>query len=387
MALFANKEPETKRTGNRFVDAKVSYPYTPTTAVAVSTAAAAAAAATAGAATTVTSATAVTKKIFSKIETAFQSEKVEFCFMPLAVLPGKAYEPSSKAVYTSRGQCSRNRPPGVLTPIASSSWQSSTVFTTTGGRFQLQNSDVILDVPSGAVNNDDSGVTIFGSVCANVERISHFVRLKEGEHVVSPMAEFSATGSKFRFEKPVIIILPTCLPANRDISSVRVCCVTRKPTRTAITHLQNKSCLTPTGRKEGLSDGTFEVTPEGQVRVTTVHFSSYVCLYCGRNKGQRSLKIIVCGSNTAKRNGGQIAKVSAHVWDNRLSMKDFSQVKKSLTLPPPPPPSPNPPPPPPLALFLSMILSIIMKHGRYMISFSLVDTIIIASGVLRSRKL
>jgi hypothetical protein len=75
---------------------------------------------------------------------------------------------------------------------------------------------------------DSNDVIIHSAVCADVDRMRRVLQLPEDEHVVSPLAEFWA-GQDFRFQRPVTITLPHCLPENFDPHLVCVYRVSHGP--------------------------------------------------------------------------------------------------------------------------------------------------------------
>nr|KAG5689786.1 hypothetical protein BaRGS_011587 [Batillaria attramentaria] len=80
----------------------------------------------------------------------------------------------------------------------------------------LLSSDIILDVPPNAVE-EDLQVTIHTAVCTDVDRVRRVLKLSEDECVSSPVAEYWA-GHEFRFKKRVTITLPHFLPPDSDPS-------------------------------------------------------------------------------------------------------------------------------------------------------------------------
>ncbi|KAK7473950.1 hypothetical protein BaRGS_00034779 [Batillaria attramentaria] len=104
-------------------------------------------------------------------------------------------------------------------PIFSRRWEAVSRFSNSGGTFRKSGSDVILDVPRNAVE-EDLQVTIHTAVCTDTDRVRRVLKLPEDECVSSPVAEYWA-GHEFRFKKPVTITLPHFLPPDPDPSQTQ----------------------------------------------------------------------------------------------------------------------------------------------------------------------
>ena len=272
-------------------------------------------------------------------------------------------------------------------PIVSTRWQHSDTCDSSGGSFRKPGSDVILHVPSDAVCQD-SPVVIHTAVCSDVDRVRRVLQLRDEDQVVSPLAEYWA-GPQFRFQRPVCITLPHCLPKDPDLNLVRVYRVSRGPNgHVIVTRVRRQAdCgvdgadteqggdhrsyetgdVTVTGEERAghpvahddefhhgeetstsllsgesrthFSDdlangddcsweesGYFQVSPEGQVHVTTDHFCGYVCAYCGRSQGPPELVVIAYGSYRKLPNGQRLGDVDLYVWDGRMDIADFRAV-------------------------------------------------------------
>ncbi|KAK7477403.1 hypothetical protein BaRGS_00031379, partial [Batillaria attramentaria] len=267
-----------------------------------------------------------------------------------------------------------------LQPIFSSKWQTVDTVTSSGGTVRKQYSDVILTVPSDAVD-EDSQVDIHTAVCTDVDRVRRVVKLSEDECVSSPVAEYWA-GHEFRFKKPVTITLPHFLPPDPDPSLVRVYRVTRRPDGEIVsTRLRPQpsssidatpvnehgvgtdhpavsqayqredaayrtakeaeptlptDAASPAMKADDFPEhcldqdveweeaATFQLTTGGHVIIITNRFSGYVCTYCGRH-GPPVLNVLVCGTHTQESADRQTAEVSVHVWDGRIHIADFRQ--------------------------------------------------------------
>ncbi|KAK7462562.1 hypothetical protein BaRGS_00038391 [Batillaria attramentaria] len=293
--------------------------------------------------------------------------------LPQTQLPSA--EDTSEGKSATGAQRVLNQTP--LQPIFSSKWQTVDTVTSNGGTVRKQYSDVILTVPSDAVD-EDSQVDIHTAVCTNCDRVRRVVKLSEDECVSSPVAEYWA-GHEFRFKKPVTITLPHFLPPDPDPSLVRVYCVTRRPDgqpvisavrpvsntipEAATTNvnvvrplehhagssqsvddrsqieLENATATSKASLgvgKEDMSDKTipryavwhdtaiFELSKDF-VYITTDHFSAYLCIYCGHNQGPPVLTAMVCGNYMRDASAYQTAQVSVHVWDKRMNIADYRE--------------------------------------------------------------
>ncbi|KAK7462558.1 hypothetical protein BaRGS_00038387, partial [Batillaria attramentaria] len=287
-------------------------------------------------------------------------------------------EDTSEGKSATDAQRIQNQTP--LQPIFSSEWQTVDTVTSSGGTVRKQYSDVILTVPSDAVD-EDSQVDIHTAVCTDVDRVRQVVKLSEDECVSSPVAEYWA-GHEFRFKKPVTITLPHFLPPDPDPSLVRVYRVTRRPDGEIVSTRLRPQPLSsidatpvnehgvgtdhpavsqayqredaayrtakeaePTLPTDAASPAmkaddfpehcldqdveweeaaTFQLTTGGHVIIITNRFSGYVCTYCGRH-GPPVLNVLVCGTHTQESADRQTAEVSVHVWDGRIRIADFRQ--------------------------------------------------------------
>ncbi|PVD36573.1 hypothetical protein C0Q70_03558 [Pomacea canaliculata] len=137
-------------------------------------------------------------------------------------------------------------------PIFSYRWQNILRCSTEGGRLRGEGSDVVLTVPSGAVEANTK-VTVHSSVCVNEVHIKHKLQLPSTETIVSPLAEFWA-GPDFHFKKHVQITLPTCLPSDYDVDLLHVYCITREEQQEgkAVNKIQRLKDMTQTPDKEAL---------------------------------------------------------------------------------------------------------------------------------------
>lgn len=205
-------------------------------------------------------------------------------------------------------------------PIFRDHWQDCVRFTTEGGRLQRQGSDVVLQVPAGAIE-DNKKVTVYSAICTEDNYIKYKLKLPPTETIVSPLAEFWA-GPDFRFQKHVQLTLPTCLPSEYDINLLHVYCISQNPEgQEDFSKLKRWDQLSETpGNKS--TEAYFAVNEGGRVEVMTSHFSGYVCTYCGLCL---NIGLEVYESHKQE-NGSLNVSIVTHFWD-KLHLKDFREVK------------------------------------------------------------
>lgn len=207
-------------------------------------------------------------------------------------------------------------------PIFSYCWQNILRISTEGGRLRSEGSDVVLTVPSGAVEVN-TNVTVHTSVCVNDVYIKHKLKLAATETIVSPLAEFWA-GSDFRFKKYVQITLPTCLPSDYDVDLLHVYCITKAGQEgITVNKRQRLEDMTQSPDKEALA-AYFYVNEERQVEVMTSHFSGYVCTYCGLCL---NIGLEVYASPTFDNESPEVSVIT-RFWD-KLHISNFRQVRHS----------------------------------------------------------
>ncbi|KAK7488211.1 hypothetical protein BaRGS_00020518 [Batillaria attramentaria] len=256
-------------------------------------------------------------------------------------------------------------------PICSPHWQASACFSSTGGSLRSRGSDVIMHVPPDAVERDEY-VTVRVAVCANVDHVYRVLELSEEEYIASPLVEYWA-GHDFRFKRPVRIHLPHALPPNPPLHLVRVYRVTRrhdghlvvtrlrpgeKPVNTDMPRGDDSDANQNEGPHDHADEGheqpgaaasmpsargsdsawsttgtlipldsddtaSFQLSSDGQLYVTTEHFSGYVCTYCRLQQRPPTLTIIASGERKRSQPGRQTARVKVHIGDKSLFISDF----------------------------------------------------------------
>ena len=230
---------------------------------------------------------------------------------------------------------------GLPPPIVSVHWQASWTVRSEGGCFRKTGSDVILQVPPEAVQ-EDGGVVVHAAICADVVRIRRLLNLSDDEQIVTPLAEYWA-GQDFRFQSPVSITLPHFLPPDYDPDLVRVYHVTRTHDgRITLTRISEdpETGKVPEDGATTLDDSDVRLedkqlgciqSEESHIQLFTDHFSGYVCTYCdtevkknGRPRPQ--LYVMGSGSLTATPYSRYHLDVFASVWDRRIKVADCRQV-------------------------------------------------------------
>ena len=264
-------------------------------------------------------------------------------------------------------------------PVVSTFWQTSQKFDSQGGTLHMPGSDVKLHVPPDAVFRF-SCMDVRSAVCADVDRIYHALKSPHDQHIVSPLAEFQ-TDHDVKFQHPVCITLPHCLPKDFEFHLVYVYCLSRPPNgNVKITRIRWKpddktqqedifsnelkdSDGTLTQKEKDVDEkmstetdksthllpeekigvkympqpdddgcvfeekGYFQVSAEGQVFVITDHFSGYVCTYCGHSQGPPEFMVMAYGSHIRTSEGVRYASVDLHIWDKRIEIADFRKVR------------------------------------------------------------
>ena len=236
---------------------------------------------------------------------------------------------------------------GLPPPIVSVHWQASWTVRSEGGCFRKTGSDVILQVPPKAVQ-EDGGVVVHAAICAEVVRIRRLLKLSDNEQIVTPLAEYWA-GQDFRFQSPVSITLPHFLPPDYDPNLVRVYHVTRTQDKRIILTRINEDPETGKVPEDGAttldySDVRLEEkhpgciqTEESHVQLFTDHFSGYVCTYCVKKvkengRPRPELYLMASGSLTATPDSRYYLDVFASVWDGRIKVADFRKVNVLMYL-------------------------------------------------------
>ena len=236
---------------------------------------------------------------------------------------------------------------GLPPPIVSVHWQASWTVRPEGGCFRKTGSDVILQVPREAVQ-EDGGVVVYAAICADVGRIRRLLNLSDDEQIVTPLAEYWA-GQDFRFQCPVSITLPHFLPPEYDPDLVRVYHVTRTHHGHIIPTRINEDPETGKVPEDGattLDDSDVRLedkqlgciqSEESHIQLFTDHFSGYVCTYCdtevkknGRPRPQ--LYVMGSGSLTATPDSRCHLDVFASIWDGRIKVADCRQVNVLMYL-------------------------------------------------------
>ena len=230
---------------------------------------------------------------------------------------------------------------GLPPPIVSIHWQASWTVRPEGGSFRKTGSDVILQVPPEAVQ-EDGGVVVHAAICADVDRIRRLLNLSDDEQIATPLAEYWA-GQDFRFQSPVSITLPHFLPPDYDPDLVRVYHVTRTHDGRIIPTRINEDPETGKVPEDGAttlddSDVRLEEKHPGciqseksHIQLFTDHFSGYVCTYCDKEvkkngRPRLQLYLMASGSLTATPDSHCHLDVFAHVWDGRIKVADCRQV-------------------------------------------------------------
>ena len=225
-------------------------------------------------------------------------------------------------------------------PIFSLRWQASCTFRREGGSLRKPGSDVILHVRPDAVK-EEGGVEVLTAICADVDHIRQVLDLSDDEEVVTPLAEYWA-GQDFRFQHPVSITLPHCLPTDYNLDLLRVYHVTRGQDGHITVMKINQQ---PKNNSNVLEEGTMpsdesvlslergrSFQPEEcQLHIITDRFCGYVCTYCHKKvkkepRCRPQLYVMGSGTVTSTPDSLHHVEIIAHVWDQRINIADFRQV-------------------------------------------------------------
>ena len=232
-----------------------------------------------------------------------------------------------------------------FSPAFCSKWDLKGCFNSAGGVLQKPKSDVILKVPPDAIARD-SYVDVYMSVCVDIARIHESLQLPEREHVASPLVEFWA-GEDFRFRRTVQITLPQCLHPDVDSDKVVVYRATqnihgetildklkrRQPQESKLSRVDSSQQL-PQEFVHNKNEATYRVSGDGKLFISTGCFSSYVvCTHCDQmNRGCPTLMIVGSGTNKFRNsNRTQTASVKVHIWDSRLTIRDYKESIVSIS--------------------------------------------------------
>ncbi|KAK7479391.1 hypothetical protein BaRGS_00029383, partial [Batillaria attramentaria] len=220
-------------------------------------------------------------------------------------------------------------------PVFSQSWQFCETFSTTGGRLQGEQSSVFLKIPTHAVDGSMKPETIQGAVCTNLEEVHCRLKLPADECIVSPVVEYEAgSGASFRTRKPMEIVLPHFLHPSFSGKFVKVYRFHLDPSG----DFDVKQL--PLGDKHALKQkinlqnpehdaGVYCFNKNNQILILTTHFCGYLCTYCKKEYPPSDLYLEVFAKHVTE--GRQTsAAVRLYVWDNRFTIKDFTQNRHDL---------------------------------------------------------
>nr|KAG5710819.1 hypothetical protein BaRGS_026970 [Batillaria attramentaria] len=211
-------------------------------------------------------------------------------------------------------------------PVFSPDWQFSQHISTTGGCVQGDQSDVILDIPQGALSQEQV-VEIRGAVCTSLDEVHKQLSLPEDEYIVSPVVEYFA-GPGFRSQKAMRVVMPHFLHPAFSGSSVKVYHFRRD-------RLGSVVCE-PVLRVErddlkyhsaAASSQVYVLAENRQIHVLTNHFSGYFCTDCGQEYPPPELLLEVHAKHVEKAANKTMAAVRLDVWDSRFNIRDFREVR------------------------------------------------------------
>jgi hypothetical protein len=248
-------------------------------------------------------------------------------------------------------------------PIFSSQWQAFRSFSPAGGVLHLPDSDVILEVPSGAVAVENH-VDVTAASYTNLQHLRQTLALREDEVIASPLVELSSGDGEYRFHKHVQLFLPHVVPLAARAQCVKVyhvdvgpdgsvrvqsiagkidkaheddgheTCAESQPSTTAVDG-ERENDGHDDKNPEDKELGYFCFLPDGRLVVRTRQFCGYICTICQQRRPEPVLHLLATARHTPPRPVPASTKVMQqvsirlHLWDRRITIRDFQRV--SLT--------------------------------------------------------
>ena len=214
-------------------------------------------------------------------------------------------------------------------PYFSGTWQICKEFTSQGGTLRAPRSDVRVEIPEDAVE-EDIYVLLKGAICTDLDSVHRNFQLPDSEYIMSPVAEYSA-GRGFQFQKPVRVVLRHFLPPTFSKDNVKVyqCRLLESGDWTIqALHLEEKDNRRRllTWKEYVQQTGVFYFAENSEIHVLTNHFSLYFCTDCGTNYPPPELWLEVHARHVIKEADERQVDVRLDIWDRRLQVQDFRQV-------------------------------------------------------------
>jgi hypothetical protein len=234
-------------------------------------------------------------------------------------------------------------------PMFSKAWQFEETFSSPGGILQGCDSDVVLSIPTDAVDEcqprqspsssdssykqsgitglrvqhdqprQTSGIQILGAICTNLWTVHEQLRLEENEKICSPVAEYFA-GKDFRFQKPVCIFLPHFLPKDIHETEIRVYQIQGEDGREM--RISTVQLLQKDEDFKSLSAEGF-CLKNGQICIFTTHFSAWCCTTIEKTPPNLQLRLY---ASYFQRKADTDIYVTLLIWDKRLNISDFRKA-------------------------------------------------------------
>jgi hypothetical protein len=257
--------------------------------------------------------------------------------------------------------------PDLPKPLFSNKWQFEKTVSSSGGRLQGYDSDVVVSIPPYAVDDAHSLTTsscpqsskqdlfnesseehehsltvkIHGTISTDLRRVHEQLQLEEDEKICSPVAEYFA-GKDFRFQKPVCILLPHFLPDDILRTEIRVYQVEAGDGGTVAGISTVQLLKTTHEESKDLDSSDFTCTSaegfclkNGQVWIFTTHFSAYFCTHCKKELNPPNLYLRLYASYLLRKSIHKTAtdvSLKLFIWDSRLAIRDFRKVSTDLSV-------------------------------------------------------
>ena len=260
-------------------------------------------------------------------------------------------------------------------PIFCDAWRVSGKYSCVGGDLQMEDSNVRLSIPEGAVSRRIShevvdpkkvtprftrhGITtakyiterviIQAAISTELQKVHQACEIAENEQIVSPVVEYFAQEvHKAReleenevncllFKNPVYISLPHFMPPDFKEEDVRV--YQFHVDGAGKVYVETLSRISPHKRMatedsagtstdetdDGKSTGGFYFTEEREkVNIQTYHFSGYFCTTCKNEMDKVLLQLRLYGNLTFRSSPN--VNLALMIWDLKLNIADFRKV-------------------------------------------------------------
>ena len=221
-------------------------------------------------------------------------------------------------------QTSNDRNDAVPEPLINDTWQENHEVTAEGGVLTYPDSDVRLEIPPSAVE-DDVRARVSMAVCADLDFMHQKLHLSENEFIASPVVELHASGN-LQFQKSVQLTLPHFLPPTFSRDKVKVYQGSWSDSEGwMIKELQQASKNNLEHESHNLPQaGIFYVAGNREIYVFKTHFSIYfICIDCEKEYPPPELFLEVYAKYEQNENGQRKVNTRLYIWDSRVFITDF----------------------------------------------------------------